>query len=289
MNSSGHRISITLESSHRKIVRWQGESREEIDDDVAVEAPLEIRLFHRRESVETETPISVTMRTPGNDSELATGFLLTEGIIQTPEQIQRIRICGGGNVINVHLNPSVEVDIDQLSRHFYTSSSCGVCGKSAIDAVNVNILNVLEPSAPVVTPAFIASLPDRLRASQDVFDRTGGLHASGLFDTEGRLIRLHEDVGRHNALDKLIGAQWYTDEAAFAESILLVSGRVSFELVQKALVAGIAILVAVGAPSSLAIDLAHHHNMTLIGFTRGPRFNIYSGPQRIQNDLNHSD
>lgn len=255
-----------------------------IEDEVAVEAPLEIRLIHWVESGEVETRISVTMRTPGHDGELATGFLLTEGIIGSPEQIERIRMCGGGNVVNVHLSPTVVVDTDKLSRNFYMSSSCGVCGKSAIEAVNVHIAGELEPDLPSVKNAVICSLPEVLRSSQNAFDRTGGLHASGLFDNDGNLLRLHEDVGRHNALDKLIGAQWYDDESVLAESIVLVSGRVSFELVQKALVAGIAILVAVGAPSSLAVDLASHHNMTLIGFNRGRRFNLYSGFQRIELD-----
>jgi len=273
---------VHLDSSHRKIMRCDEGTMRTIDDQVAVESPLEIRLVHHDESGEFETPISVTMRTPGHVGELATGFLLTEGIIDDPEQIERIRMCGGGNVIIVHLKSTVIVDTDKLTRHFYTSSSCGVCGKSAIEAVNVSIRSELDPNAPRVKAAVISSLPQDLRSAQSVFDRTGGLHASGLFDTSGSLIRLHEDVGRHNALDKLIGAQWYDDESVLAESIVLVSGRVSFELVQKALVAGVAILVAVGAPSSLAVDLASHHNMTLVGFNRGQRFNLYSGFQRVE-------
>lgn len=273
---------VHLDSSHRKIMRCDDGILRSIPDEVAVETPLEIRLVHQVDSTQVETPISVTMRTPGHDSELATGFLLTEGLIRSPDQIERIRICGGGNVVNVHLKSTVAVDVSKLSRHFYTTSSCGVCGKSSIDAVNVLIAGELEPDVPRVTAAVISSLPDALRSAQSVFDRTGGLHASGLFDTTGNLIRLHEDVGRHNALDKLIGSQWYHDEAVLAESILMVSGRVSFELVQKALVAGIAIVIAVGAPSSLAVDLASHHDATLIGFNRGRRFNLYSGFQRIE-------
>jgi FdhD protein len=234
------------------------------------------------DSAVSDSPVSVTMRTPGSDPELAIGFLLTEGILRSVEQVDRIRVCGGGNTVWIHLKPNVDVDLDRLSRHFYTSSSCGVCGKTAIDAVNVYIRHQLEPDCPVVSPDCITSLPNKLREEQAAFDRTGGLHASGLFDAQGNLLRLHEDVGRHNALDKLIGAQWFEDETVFQESIVVVSGRVSFELVQKSLVAGIPILVAVGAPSSLAVKLAVEHNMTLIGFTRGQRFNVYSGFHRIQ-------
>ena len=222
------------------------------------------------------------MRTPGKDPELALGFLLTEGILTSPEQVERIRVCGGGNTVWIHLKPKVHVDLDRLSRHFYTSSSCGVCGKSAIEAVSVHIRHPLEPNRPIVLPGLISSLPEKLRVAQEAFDRTGGIHASGLFDVDGKLLRLCEDVGRHNALDKLIGGQWFEDETAFTESILLVSGRVSFELVQKALVAGIPVLVAVGAPSSLAVELAIDHHMTLIGFARGRRFNVYSGFERIR-------
>lgn len=280
------RKAIYADSSHRQIEKYDGAKHKTVSDEVAIESPLEIRLVQTdpesdNQASQTDDPVSVTMRTPGNDSELALGFLLTEGILDSPEQVARIRVCGGGNTVWIHLKPQVQIDLGSLARHFYTSSSCGVCGKSAIDAVNVHIEHKLAPGRPVVSPGFVSSLPDKLRAAQDAFDRTGGLHASGLFDIEGTLLRLHEDVGRHNALDKLIGAQWFEDEMVFAESILLVSGRVSFELVQKALVAGIPMLVAVGAPSSLAIELASDHNMTLVGFTRGQRFNVYSGFDRI--------
>lgn len=284
---------IHADSSRRQIQRFEGRQSETRFDELAVESPLEIRIVStkepstadsskREEENRSDVPVSVTMRTPGKDAELALGFLLTEGILTSPEQVERIRVCGGGNTVWMHLKPNVHLDLDRLSRHFYTSSSCGVCGKSAIDAVNVHIRHPLEPNAPVVSPDQIWSLPDQLRDAQEAFDRTGGIHASGLFDAEGRFLRLQEDVGRHNALDKLIGAQWFEDETVFAESILLVSGRVSFELVQKALVAGIPILVAVGAPSSLAVELACAHNMTLIGFTRGRRFNVYCGSHRIR-------
>lgn len=284
---------IHADSSRRQIERFDGPESEMVSDELAIESPLEIRIVQTVESsdvaakesderTQSDVPVSVTMRTPGKDPELALGFLLTEGILTSPEQVERIRVCGGGNTVWIHLKPSVHVDLDRLSRHFYTSSSCGVCGKSAIDAVNVHIRHQLEPNAPMISPDQISSLPEKLRAAQDAFDRTGGIHASGLFDAGGNLLRLHEDVGRHNALDKLIGAQWFEDETVFVESILLVSGRVSFELVQKSLVAGIPILVAVGAPSSLAVELASDHNMTLVGFTRGRRFNVYSGSHRIR-------
>lgn len=259
-----------------------------LEDHLAIESPLEIRLVHQVDQDAVESVVSITMRTPGNDAELAIGFLLTEGILRSPSQVERVRLCGGGNTVRVHLRSRVVVDLDKLKRNFYTSSSCGVCGKSAIEAVNVAIPGPLETGHPSVSPEVILGMPDTLREAQAVFDRTGGLHASGLFDAGGELLRLHEDVGRHNALDKLIGAQWFDDESVFANSVLLVSGRVSFELVQKALVAGIAVVVAVGAPSSLAVELAMHHNMTLVGFTRGARFNVYSGFERITASIHSS-
>ncbi|WP_404309090.1 formate dehydrogenase accessory sulfurtransferase FdhD [Neorhodopirellula lusitana] len=281
---------VHRDSSRFPVVRVTDGVVSHVIDDVAVESPLEIRLVIGDAAARpttgivpeaTEHPISVTMRTPGHDTELALGFLLTEGIITSPEQVTRVRLCGNDSTVRVSIAPNVSVDLDRLKRHFYTSSSCGVCGKSAIDAVRVSIREPLDPQLPRVTSGVLVSLPDALRSAQQVFDRTGGLHASGLFTTAGKLIRMHEDVGRHNAMDKLIGAQWFDDESVFSESILLVSGRVSFELVQKALVAGIAVLVAVGAPSSLAVQLAETHGMTLVGFVRNNRMNVYCGAHRI--------
>jgi FdhD protein len=222
------------------------------------------------------------MRTPGHDLELAVGFLFTEGIVFAREQVARLAGCGAGNVACVNLRPGVEVDLSRLERHFYTASSCGVCGKASLDAVQVCPRNRCVAGQPVVDAAVICRLPATLRAAQEVFDRTGGLHAAALFDVSGELLCLREDVGRHNALDKLIGHEFLAERTPLFESVLLVSGRASFELVQKAAVAGIPILAAVGAPSSLAVSLARKHGLTVLGFVREDRFNIYTGSERIR-------
>ena len=267
-------------------------------DTLAVEEPLEIRVGFCDRGKRTHKAISITMRTPGNDAELAIGFLFTEGIIQSPEQISRVRHCGlkigdrldtievpgslNSNTIRVDLNDGVEIDFDRLKRHFYTSSSCGVCGKSSIEALHTGAKKIPDESYPKIESAVIHRLPDVLRASQSVFDQTGGLHASALFNTDGELETVREDVGRHNALDKVIGARFLGGETTLSDKVLLVSGRASFELVQKALMAGLPILAAVGAPSSLAVELASEFGMTLAGFVRDGRFNIYCGAERIK-------
>ncbi len=261
--------------------RVQGSRCDHRSDVLAVEEPLEIRLGCTVNDRRVNRAISVTMRTPGNDFELAAGFLFTEGIVTDRGQITRIRPCGSGNVVRVELAPEISVDLSLLERHFYTSSSCGVCGKTSLEAVR-DLPICAEEGRPVVDPSVIPSLPETLRASQSVFDRTGGLHAAALFDVEGNLLDLREDVGRHNALDKLIGARFLAGLTPMADAVLLLSGRVSFELVQKAAVAGIAIVAAVGAPSSLAVELARERGMTLLGFVRADRFNIYSGEDRIR-------
>jgi FdhD protein len=262
-------------------------------DLLAVEEPLEVRLGFPDK---THRAISITMRTPGNDGELAVGFLLTEGILTTLDEIAQIRHCGlkigkvkgtldraaalNSNTIRVDLKDASNIDLDRLSRNFYTTSSCGVCGKSSIEALRAGI----TPSNAndfTVTADTILTLPDILRESQSVFDQTGGLHASALFTVDGTLDIIREDVGRHNALDKVIGAKFLAGELPLSDRILLVSGRASFELVQKALMAGISILAAVGAPSSLAVELASEYGMTLIGFVRDGNFNIYCGDERI--------
>jgi FdhD protein len=251
-----------------------------------VEEPLEIRLGDRS--------ISITMRTPGNDFELAAGFLFSEGILQDAAQVREIRwshIANGnprqlGNSVTVELNPGVEVDLDRLERHFYTTSSCGVCGKASIEAVQAQMqmhgCPVLPRNSPRVESGVIHLLPEALRRAQPVFERTGGLHAAALFTPDGALQLLREDVGRHNAVDKLIGAEMLAGHAPLGEHLIFVSSRASFELVQKALMAGIPILAAVGAPSSLAVETAQRFNLTLLGFVRDSRFNIYSGASRIQ-------
>jgi FdhD protein len=261
-------------------------------DSLAVEEPLEIRLgIPNKESFEHRA-ISITMRTPGDDAELAAGFLFTEGIVRTPDEIKQIRHCGPGrnasvngraansNTIRLDLNEGVDVDLKRLERHFYTTSSCGVCGKTSIEALKTGAKKV-ENDGLKVSSDLINRLPDALRSSQDVFDQTGGLHASALFTSDGTLDIVREDVGRHNALDKVIGAKFLAGETPLYDKILLVSGRASFELVQKALMAGIPILAAVGAPSSLAVELAAEFGMTLVGFVRDGRFNIYCGEERI--------
>jgi FdhD protein len=251
-------------------------------DALAVEEPLEIRLGCDAGGRRVHRAISVTMRTPGHDRELAVGFLFTEGILAAPEQVARVRVCGASNVVRVDLRPGVDVDLTRLERHFYTTSSCGVCGKTSLEAVRVCARHPLRDGRPVVDAAVIRWLPEALRAAQTVFDRTGGLHAAALFDARGKLLGVREDVGRHNALDKLIGAQFLAGRTPLLEDVLLLSGRASFELVQKAVVAGIPIVAAVGAPSSLAVSLAREHGLTVLGFVRPDRCNVYTGAERIR-------
>lgn len=258
------------------------------DDQVAVEEPLEIRLDYGSEK-RVRKSISITMRTPGHDFELAAGFLYNEQIIQHPDQIERIRYCGlpidddgRQNVVRVVLRPDAEVDLQRLERHFYTTSSCGVCGKASIDALQLAHCPLLPSDGPIISAQELFQLPERLRAAQEIFDSTGGLHAAALFRLDGTLEALREDVGRHNAVDKLIGMRLIERNLDFRDRILFLSGRISFELTQKALVAGIPIVAAVGAPSSLAIQLAQEFGMSLVGFVRGQRLNVYSGAWRIQ-------
>jgi len=274
-------------------------------DALAVEEPLEIRLgFYLNGRVEHKA-ISITMRTPGDDAELAAGFLFTEGILRHPDQIEQIRHCGlkigkdGGaasrdsalnsNTIRVDLTAGVEIDLKRLERHFYTSSSCGICGKSSIEALHTGARQIADPEHPKIGVDLIYQMPAALRASQSAFDKTGGLHASAHFNENGSLEILREDVGRHNALDKVIGARFLKNELPLSTSVLMVSGRASFELVQKALMAGIPVLAAVGAPSSLAVELAREFGMTLIGFVRDHRFNVYCGGARVISENNIVD
>lgn len=259
------------------------------EDLLAVEEPLEIRLGFNREGKHAHKSISVTMRTPGDDFELAAGFLFTEGIIHSPEQIEEIVHCGPSvgnsekqNIIQIELKPEVKVDLKRLERHFYTTSSCGVCGKTSIEALRINVSSPLPKDRPIVDSASIHRLPETLLDAQTVFGHTGGLHAAALFSCDGKIIGLREDVGRHNAVDKIIGAELLQKRVPLHDRILMVSGRASFELVQKALMAGIPILAAVGAPSSLAVESALNFDMTLLGFVRNNRFNIYTGAWRIR-------
>jgi FdhD protein len=252
-------------------------------DVLAVEEPLEIRLEIELPERPVRKTVSVTMRTPGQDAELAAGFLFTEGIVRDRAEIEHIGQCGvNGNVVRVRLTADTAVDLGRLERHFYTTSSCGVCGKTSIEALQATSRYSLPTAAPLVDGTLLHRLPEALRNAQAVFDTTGGLHASALFDTAGTLRRLREDVGRHNALDKVIGAQLLAGQLPAHDGVLVVSGRASFELVQKALMAGIPLLVAIGAPSSLAVQLAEESGMTLVGFARDGRFNVYAGRERIR-------
>lgn len=267
-----------LKSTVRRIEA--GSNEREFADLLAVEEPLEIRL---RLSGKAHRAISITMRTPGDDAELAAGFLFTEGIVQSGDQIANIRHCGpDGNTIVVELAQGVKVDLKRLERHFYTSSSCGVCGKSSIEALHTGVRKIEDKQYPKISARTISRLTETLRAAQPAFEKTGGLHASAIFDPEGELDIVREDVGRHNALDKVVGAKLLSGSLPLFGNILLVSGRASFELVQKALMAGIPALAAVGAPSSLAVKLAREFGMTLIGFVRDERFNIYCGAERVR-------
>jgi FdhD protein len=252
-------------------------------DVLAAEEPLEIRLNTGGE----DRAISVTMRTPGNDFELAVGFLTTEGVISGKADVDQVRYCVGGpeeqeyNIVTVALRPGVTFDEERLRRNFYTTSSCGVCGKASLDAIALQDPPAL-PEGPVLDAAFVASLPLRLRESQKVFDRTGGLHAAGLFTSDGTALVVREDVGRHNAVDKVVGWLVLEDRMPAGESVLVVSGRASFEIMQKALAAGVPVVAAVSAPSSLAVDVAERFGMTLAGFVRGDSLNVYAGSQRIR-------
>ncbi len=258
-------------------------------DALAVEEPLEIRLGFAVNGKPEHKSISITMRTPGDDFELAAGFLFTEGIIKSTDQIKKIKYCGVrakngsyDNTVRVDLRSDVRIDFKKLERHFYTTSSCGVCGKTSIEALQTGVCSLEENTNLVFSAEMIHQLPETLRARQNVFDRTGGLHAAALFNSAGEMTDLREDVGRHNAVDKLIGAQFLKSETPIFDKLLLVSGRASFELVQKALMAKIPILAAVGAPSSLAVELAREYKMTLLGFVRDNRFNVYCGAERIE-------
>ncbi len=261
------------------------------EDLLAVEEPLEIRIVYGPENDRQQKNISVTMCTPGHDEELATGFFFTEGLIKKKEDIIRCFSLSesGNNIVIAELHPGISFDPKKIERHFYTSSSCGVCGKSSIDAVRNVFTNNGAKDSIGITASVLTKLPDSLRKQQEVFEHTGGLHASALFDLEGNLLLTREDVGRHNALDKLIGASLQAvneplkrlAEIPLDKHILLLSGRASFELIQKAAMAGIKVVCAVGAPSSLAVELAKETDMTLVGFLRDGRFNIYSGEHRI--------
>ncbi|MFF4506706.1 formate dehydrogenase accessory sulfurtransferase FdhD [Streptomyces sp. NPDC001401] len=269
-------------TERRRVLRIRDGAVSTRPDTLVVEEPLEIRLGGR--------PLAITMRTPGDDFALAAGFLVSEGVVGRAEEVANIVYCAGAtadgsntyNVVDVQLAPGVPLPDITLERNVYTTSSCGLCGKASLDAVRTTARWPIADTPPVrVTPALLSALPDRLRAAQRVFDRTGGLHAAALFSPEGELLDLCEDVGRHNAVDKLIGRALQAGQLPLSQAILLVSGRASFELAQKAVMAGIPLLAAVSAPSSLAVDLAAETGLTLVGFLRGASMNVYTGEQRL--------
>jgi FdhD protein len=279
-NASGERLLARKPRSVdlTQVTEWEdGKSRRK-EDFLAAEEPLEIRIG--------EDPLSVTMRTPGHDLELAAGFLLTEGLIQRRAQIVALEADAGitaenrGNVVLAKLAPEAAPDFEKMRRHFFAASSCGICGKASIDSVRARTLVAPNPDFRL-DPEVLVRLPEKLRESQAVFGRTGGLHAAALFDGAGELLVLREDIGRHNAVDKVTGWALLEERVPLGNTILLVSGRGGFEIVQKAIVAGLPVVASVSAPSSLAVQLARELGQTLIGFLRGRRFVIYAGEERI--------
>ena len=249
-----------------KITRIDGSGSIEAEDVLAVEEPLEIRVDDR--------PVSVTLRTPGEDFDLAAGFLFSESILTNAQEVDSYRHWGSPNVVRVAMKSGLRPDLQRLQRHFYSTSSCGVCGKVSIDALRVQTSPIAAPLR--VRREVVMTLPDKLREQQKAFDATGGIHAAGIFSPGGELLRLREDVGRHNAVDKVIGS-FFREGIALDGHVLVVSGRTSFEIVQKAIVARIPVLAAVGAPSTLAVELARDFGVTLLGFVRDGRFNVYAG------------
>ena len=248
-------------------------------DRLAVEEPLEIVLCFRRKGLQVRKPISVTMRTPGMDEDLAIGFLYTEGIIQNADAVIDVK-CGPAS--SVELTIDAEIDLSRLQRHFYTSSSCGVCGKTSLRALEMNREIYLEPSRPAYSIDALLRIPQLVRERQYIFESTGALHAAAFFDSNTDFVHICEDVGRHNAVDKLIGAEVRSGRKDFSDLLMFVSGRAGFELVQKSIASGVSFMAAVGAPSSLAVALARRYGSTLVGFLRENRFNLYSGLDRIR-------
>ena len=248
-------------------------------DQLAVEEPLEILVCFRRKGILVRKPVSITMRTPGLDEELAIGFLYTEGIVHAAGAIEGIET---GPSSSVALTLNSDIDLRRLERHFYTSSSCGVCGKTSLQALEMNREIHLDAGRPQWSVGALLRVPQMVREKQPIFECTGALHAAAICDSNGRIIRICEDVGRHNAVDKLIGAELRSGREDFSDLLLFVSGRAGFELVQKSIMSGIPFMAAVGAPSSLAVELARKYGSTLVGFLRGNRFNLYSGLDRVR-------
>lgn len=271
----------------RDISRWRDGAWRDERDTLASEEPLEIRLAWEEQGEPQRKSIAITMRTPGSDFELALGFLFGESIIHAPDDVVDISYCPDEmdlqefNIVVATLRPGLVFDLARLERNFFTTSSCGVCGKATLEALEIQGCDPV-PGGFTVDATILAGLPDELRKAQAVFEATGGLHAAALFTTEGALLDLKEDVGRHNALDKLIGARLLAGRTDLSDCVLMLSGRASFELLQKSLVARIPVVGAVGAASSLAVQLAEAFNITLAGFVRRSGFNVYTGRERVR-------
>ena len=275
-------------NSNYKVTKFRSNESKEVNDQISIEEPLEIILKYKDKENWIENTISITMRTPGDDKDLVTGFLFNERIIEKINQIESIKISGEPvgqyklqNKIIITINNSENVDIDKIKRNFLTNSSCGVCGKTSLESLEIIKKDKITKAIPKINHEIIMKSPSLLRENQSEFSKTGGIHASGLFNTSGEIIALKEDVGRHNALDKLIGFVLKKKLLDNSSQFLTCSGRLNFDLVQKALMANIGVLIGVGAPTSLAIDLANKFDMTLVGFVKEDSFNIYSNKERI--------
>ena len=275
-------------NSNYKVTKFRSNRSKEIHDQISIEEPLEIILKYKNKENWIENTISITMRTPGNDEDLVTGFLFNERVIEKINHIESIEVTGDPvgqyklqNKIIITINNSENVDIDKIKRNFLTNSSCGVCGKTSLESLEIIKKDKIIKSIPKIHHEIIMKSPDTLKKNQSEFSKTGGIHASGLFNTSGEIIALKEDVGRHNALDKLIGFVLKKELLDNSSQFLTCSGRLNFDLVQKALMANIGVLIGVGAPTSLAIDLANKFDMTLVGFVKEDSFNIYSNKERV--------
>ena len=275
-------------NSEYKVFKFKSENLDDFNDHISIEEPVEIIIKYKDKEIWVEKTISVTMRTPGDDEDLVRGFLFNEKIIEKIDYIEKIELTGKPteqyglkNKIIVTINNSDNIDVDKIKRNFLTNSSCGVCGKSSLDALEIIKKDKILKSNPKISKEVLMSSPKKLRQNQSEFSKTGGIHASGLFTAQGDIVAIKEDVGRHNALDKLIGYSLKENLLDKTSQFLACSGRLNFDLVQKALMANIGILIGVGAPTSLAIDLANKFDMTLVGFVKEDSFNIYSNKDRI--------
>ena len=275
-------------NSEYKVLKFKSENLDDFNDHISIEEPVEIIIKYKDKEIWVEKTISVTMRTPGDDEDLVRGFLFNEKIIEKIDYIEKIELTGKPteqyglkNKIIVTINNSDNIDVDKIKRNFLTNSSCGVCGKSSLDALEIIKKDKILKSNPKISKEVLMSSPKKLRKNQSEFSKTGGIHASGLFSAQGDIVAIKEDVGRHNALDKLIGYALKENLLDNTSQFLACSGRLNFDLVQKALMANIGILIGVGAPTSLAIDLANKFDMTLVGFVKEDSFNIYSNKDRI--------